>query len=156
MVDERERERLAQAKDASVGQLLFKAARLFEDQALARLRATSGMPIRSAHTRLFPHIDLEGTRLTVLARRAGISKQAAGQLVDDLVAMGALERVPDPDDGRAKRIRFGRRDGELGLFQGLRVLGELEGELRTSLGDADWEALHTGLRRLVATLSETS
>ncbi|MEO2006862.1 MAG: hypothetical protein ABGY41_22515, partial [Candidatus Poribacteria bacterium] len=37
---------------------------------------------------LFPHIDFEGIRLTVLAARLGISKQAVGQLVGELQSMG--------------------------------------------------------------------
>ena len=64
------------------------------------------MAIRPAHTALFPHIDLSGTRQTALARRMGVSKQAVGQLVSELEQMGALERVPDPSDGRARLVRF--------------------------------------------------
>ena len=50
-----------------------------------------------------------GTRLTALAESAGMSKQAMGQLVDDLERLGYVERVPDPADGRAKIVRLTRR-----------------------------------------------
>ena len=140
-------EQLEAAKRGSVAQLLFKCARLWNDQAIARMRAETGMDgLRPAHMSLFPHIDLEGTRLTVLAERLGISKQAVAQLVDDLVAMGGLERVRDPSDGRAKLIRF--RDGGQGLLEGLHMLKVMEGEMAEELGEASMRDLHRILLRL--------
>jgi DNA-binding MarR family transcriptional regulator len=43
-------------------------------------------------------------RLTRLAELAGITKQSAGEIVDDLVQSGYVARVPDPADKRAKLI----------------------------------------------------
>lgn len=139
---------LEAAKRASVAQLLMKGARLLNEQALVLAREQMGMPgLRPAHTSLLPHIDLEGTRLTEIARRLGVSKQAVGQLVAELEAMGGLERVPDPADGRAKLVRF--VGGGAGLLQGLRVLGEVEAELRVRLGDARIDALAETMGLLV-------
>ena len=90
--------------------------------------------LRTAHTNLFPHIDLGGTRLTELARRVGISKQAVGQLVDELEEMGVVERGPDPDDGRAKLIRFCTDAGEPVLMRGFAVLREIEAEMQGAIG----------------------
>lgn len=146
------REALEAAKRGSVAQKLFKAARLVDALALARIREATGVDIRPAHTRLFPHIDLEGTRQTVIAQRVGISKQAVGPLVDELVQAGMLERVPDPADGRAKLVRFASRDGELGLFHGLRMLGMLETELAQQVGSDAWDALDRGLDALLTHL----
>ena len=87
-------------------------------------------------------------RLTELARRVGVSKQAVGQLVDELVQMGALGRVPDPGDGRAKRIRFAQG----ALLHGLGVLGEVEAELAAQLGEARAAALHATLAETLAWL----
>jgi DNA-binding MarR family transcriptional regulator len=143
------RDRLEAEKAQRTVHLLFKAARLLNERALARLRERSHKPIRFAHTALLPHIDHDGTRLTELARRLGVSKQAAGQLVDELEAMGLLERAPDPADARAKLVRFSRR-GKRGLLAGLAVLGELEEELRLLLGDAEMSALHGALAAVVA------
>lgn len=147
-----ERSELEQAKRASVGQLLFKCARLLNELALSRARERTGIDVRVAHTALFPHIDLDGTRLTELARRLGTSKQAAGQLVDEMVEMGVLERVADPDDARAKRIRFARRGGAIALMEGFAVLGELERELAKKLGKPRIEALHETLLELLGVL----
>src|SRR3712207_4543485 len=127
-VSDEYRRQLEAAKRASLGQLLLKGARLLDEQALARVRARTGRDVRPSHTALLPHVDLEGTRLTTLAARLGVTKQAAGQAVAELQQMGMLETVADPTDGRAKLVRFSAR-GRRGLLEGIAVLRELEAEL---------------------------
>lgn len=144
--------RVEAAKSASVAQLLFKAARLLNERALASLpNPAQGPRLRAAHTSLFPHIDLEGTRLTELAKRLGISKQAVGQLVDELEQMGAIERIPDPEDGRAKLVRFSRKPGRT-LLDGLRHLQTIEAELVAELGETQVQGLREGLVALLEVL----
>ena len=141
-------DKLEAAKEASTLQLLFKAARLLNERALERVRERTGQPVRVAHTALFPHLDLAGTRLTDLAARLGVTKQAAGQLVDELVEMGMLERAPDPSDARAKLVRFSRR-GRAALLEGLGVLRELEEELAGAVGASGVRVLHDTLAAIV-------
>jgi DNA-binding MarR family transcriptional regulator len=139
------RTELENQKSASTLQLLFKAARLLNEVALRRTRERTGVPeLRTAYTSLLPHIDLEGTRLVELARRAGISKQAVGQLVDELEALGTCERVPDRSDGRAKLVRFSKR-GRRQLLEGLALLRKLESELAAQIGRRRVEELRRTL-----------
>lgn len=152
MVSKDERKAIEAAKQASTGQLLMKAARLFNERALALVRERSWREIRPAHTSLFPHIDLEGTRITEIARRVGISKQAVGQLVDELEEMGAVERVPDPEDGRAKLVRFAQTNGRSVIFDGLEMLRELESDLAEKIGPRRMTALRGVLIDLVEEL----
>ncbi len=151
-IDTQEATTLERSKRASLGQVLMKAARLLDEQALARIRVRTGNAIRPAHSNLFPHIDLEGSRLTVIAQRMGLTKQAVGHLVGDLESMGVVERVPDPTDGRAKLVRFTRRNGRSSLFDGLAVLAEFEEELAQELGDETMEALRVHLPKLLDAL----
>lgn len=54
---------------------------------VARLHAAMGDQLKDlppAAGGMLPYIDLEGTRGTELARRMGVSKQAAGKAVRDL------------------------------------------------------------------------
>jgi DNA-binding MarR family transcriptional regulator len=147
-----ERRRFEARRDAATLQLLFKAARLANEQALAcAAGGAPGPPVRPAHTALFPHLDFDGIRLTDLASRVGVTKQAVGQLVDDLAALGMVERVSDPTDRRAKRIRFSRR-GYAGLMHGLRVLHELEQLLGAAVGARRMRELHQTLKLLIAAL----
>ncbi len=48
----------------------------------------------------------EGARVTTLARASRITKQSMSALVSDLEAGGYVERVADPDDARAVRVRL--------------------------------------------------
>jgi DNA-binding MarR family transcriptional regulator len=100
---------------------------------------------------LLPHIDLEGTRATEIARRAGITKQAVGQLVDDMIGLGMLERVPDPDDGRAQLVRF-TDEGIAQLLAGLDVLDEIEIDLGGDAGAATLDRLRRDLAKLLPAL----
>ncbi len=139
-----ELELLERRKRGSLLQELFRLARLLDETAVARV-ASSGAPrLRTSHTALLPHLDLEGTRLVDLAARVGTSKQAVGQLVDDLEAMGVVERVADPDDGRARRVLF-TRAGFQALLHGLGVLEQLERDLGAALGRAGLERLRDGV-----------
>jgi DNA-binding MarR family transcriptional regulator len=141
------------AKRASVGQLLLKGARLLDERALERINELGPkIQLRPAHTSLLPHIDQQGTRLTELARRLGVTKQAVGQLVDDLVQMGALERIDDPADGRAKLVCF-TRAGVEAIHHGLAVLRQIEQELEQVLGQRRMRQLHQSLLVIVDQLS---
>src|SRR4051794_32675919 len=144
--------RLHARKQLSVGQLLFKAARLWNERAMAEVQRRAPQA-RLAHTTLLPHIDLDGTRATEIARRAGITKQAVGQLVDDMVALGMLERVPDPDDGRAQLVRF-TDDGIAQLLAGIDVLEVIEVELGAALGVGTLERLQRDLTKLIPALEK--
>jgi DNA-binding MarR family transcriptional regulator len=149
-----ERRRFENERDGSTLQLLFKAARLANEQAVARVHADPrAARLRPAHTALLPHLSFDGVRLTDLATRTGTSKQAVGQLVDDLDAMGLIERIDDPGDGRAKRIRFSRQ-GHSALMHGLRVLGQLEEILAEKVGRQRMRELHETLLRITRALED--
>lgn len=62
--------------------------------------------VRDSHGCVFGHVEPDGSRLTELANRAGITKQSVGEAVDDLERLGYVERVPDPKDGRAKIVQL--------------------------------------------------
>ena len=62
--------------------------------------------IGAAHIHITRHLDLQGTRLTALAERAGMTKQAMTTLVTQCEAWGMVQRADDPSDARAKRIIF--------------------------------------------------
>lgn len=137
-------------KQTSVAQLLFKIARLWNQQALERLRQR--FPgIRPVHTTLLPHLDWEGTRITELARRMGVTKQAASQLVQDMVGQGLLEIGPDAEDGRARRVFFSLA-GQQALQTGLSVLMEMQTELTERFGSEQMQDLLALLQQLLPLL----
>ena len=127
-------EMLARATAASTAQKLLKAARLLDEAALARIAAIPGAPpVRPAHTRLFPHLDFAGVRVTDLAERLGVTKQAISPLIAELEGWGIVAIEVDPDDRRARRVRFAP-DGLRGLLAGIAVLGTFEAEVARRVG----------------------
>ncbi len=138
---------------ASLGQVLFRAARLYNEAALRRVQAGAAPKLRFAHTQLFPHLSTSGIRSSALAKRLGVSKQAVGPLLEDLVDWGMVERVPDPSDRRASMVRLTPRGGEA-ILHGLTVLGQIEAELRGELGDGEMNRLHDTLSRLTVLLGD--
>lgn len=55
---------------------------------------------------IFENLDPEGTRLTVLAARTGLTHQSVGEVVAELERRGHVERIADPTDGRARLVRL--------------------------------------------------
>lgn len=83
-----------------------------------------------------PYISLagdNGIRLSQLAETLAISKQAVNQTVNQIEKAGYLRRVPDPEDGRAKRAVLTRQGRQL-LSDGARLLGAVEHEFRGIIG----------------------
>ncbi|SMC98645.1 MarR family winged helix-turn-helix transcriptional regulator [Lentzea albidocapillata] len=88
----------------NIGLLLFIPNRDVENRVLAAVNA-AGFDVTQAQARVLMRVDPEGTRLTVLAEAAQVTKQTAGFLVDQLEKAGYVKRVPDPADGRARLVK---------------------------------------------------
>jgi len=94
------------------------------------------------------HLPTEGCRLTELARRAGISKQAMGQHVAELEDLGYLDCAADPDDGRAKIVHFS--DAGLDLLQDSRdIVDEIWEHYAARIGESRLRRFRTDLLALL-------
>ena len=60
--------------------------------------------VRPAHGFAFARLAPGGATVTELAAHLGVTKQAASQLVDDIVRKGYAERRPHPGDARARLV----------------------------------------------------
>ncbi|CAL9411638.1 hypothetical protein SUDANB176_01677 [Streptomyces sp. enrichment culture] len=60
--------------------------------------------LRPAHGFAFTRLAPDGATATDLAVHLGMTKQAASQLVDELVRKGYAERRPHPEDARARLV----------------------------------------------------
>jgi DNA-binding MarR family transcriptional regulator len=113
----------------------------------ARLREQGFAEIRPAHGCVFGNIDHEGSRLTELADRSGLTKQSVGEAVADLERLGFVERVPDPGDGRAKIIRLTPHGAEA-LTAAQEIFADIEGRLAQEIGHDSFEAFRDTLGRV--------
>lgn len=60
--------------------------------------------LRPAHGFAFARLAPDGATVTDLAAHLGVTKQAASQLVDEIVRKGYAERRPHPQDARARLV----------------------------------------------------
>ncbi|MGZ0152176.1 MarR family winged helix-turn-helix transcriptional regulator [Kribbella sp. WER1] len=87
------------------------------------------------------------TTITRLAERLEITKQGAGQIADDMVRRGYVERRPDPTDARARLLHLTDR-GHATLSAARRFHRDYERRLRKRLGDDAVDALRDVLTEM--------
>jgi len=123
---------------------LNNAIRRFEGRVLDVMREAGYEQTRMAHIGLTRNLDVEGTRLTELARRASMSKQAMSELVEQCEVMGLVARSPDPSDGRARIITFTAVG--LAWLDAFRVAIDIaEQDMRAQLGSSVMDTLMQAL-----------
>src|SRR5829696_2343469 len=142
--------------DPQAGRLIGALLRVPHLAVAARIH--DGLPaagiddIRPAHLVVFQHIDEHtGSRLTGLAEKAQMTKQSMGYLVDYLEERGYLERIPDPEDGRARIVRLTTRGREV-MRAARRIVRALEDEWAQLLGRKRMDQLRKTLKDLVTIL----
>ena len=110
--------------------------------------AERGFPdIRPAHGAIGQHIADNGSRVTELAKLAQVSKPTVVYLVNDLERHGYVERVNDPDDGRAKLVRLTER-GVQAQSAAREIVAQIEADWSELLGRRDFRQLRELLHRL--------
>ena len=88
----------------TITMLLRRTTELMDSELVARLEAAGYPNMSPAFCTLFDNLDREGTRLSELAARAGMTHQSMSELVAILEGRGYLERRPDPSDARARLV----------------------------------------------------
>ena len=141
---------LDELRQQYIGRLLLQAQRASRVRATQKLRARGHEGLSIAHTNLISGLDLEGTRITTLAERIGITKQAVGHLVLDLEQRGYITRVVDPTDRRATIVTF-TDAGWRFLNDAYYVKREIEAEYSAILGEQGMAQLRALLNKLIET-----
>jgi len=100
----------------SLGTLLRMAHAIMIEEYTRWLSSSPYKEIQPAHAAAIQPLwqRPEGARLTELAQTARITKQSMGALVDSLEHGGYVERVDDPDDARAWRVRLTAKGRQYG------------------------------------------
>jgi DNA-binding MarR family transcriptional regulator len=129
--------------------LLDNAFDEFAEEMTRRVAQTPYSDVRITHGCVFGNIQPEGSRLTYLAERANMTKQSVGEVTTELERLGYVERVPDPDDGRAKIIRLTER-GRAAQGLGLGIIDEIEQEWAERYGAERVAALRDALEAITA------
>jgi DNA-binding MarR family transcriptional regulator len=110
-----------------IGALLRIPWEAVQRHMLERLHERGFDDLDVAHLNVFQYPGPQGARPTELATRLRISKQALNYLLGELERLDYLERRPDPDDLRSKRVALTRRG-----ISAIDVIREAVGEVETA------------------------
>ena len=75
---------LLEMRENNIGRLFQLATKSYSERALALLHDRGFTDITLFHTVLISNLDTEGAQITAIAEKAGITKQAMGQLANEL------------------------------------------------------------------------
>jgi DNA-binding MarR family transcriptional regulator len=142
------KEPLVALRQQNIGRLFQRAARSYSELALEKLHEAGHEGLTLFHTALISNLDIEGTHIKVLAQRAGMSKQAMGQLVNELETRGYIQTAPDAKDKRATLVTFTEKGLEL-LQAAYFVKKAIEKDYAAILGKEGFNQLWTLLEGLL-------
>ena len=124
---------------------LLRAGRAAIDELNRRLAQRGHPHVRPAHGYAFQAIGADGATAGELGKRLGVTKQAAGQMVDELTRLGYVERTVDPADARRRLVTLTPHGFDC-LRASAEIFAELIAEWRASGADVD--AAFAALNRL--------
>ncbi len=132
----------------NIGRLLLFVFHAFEARILETYHAAGFNDGRQVHLNVVRHIDVpKGTRIVDLAARAGLTKGAMGQLVEECARLGLVELKPDPTDRRAKIVSYSKRGRDF-MAVTRRSAKRIEADFAKLLGAERYESLRAGLTDL--------
>lgn len=120
-------------RDQTLYRLLLRASRAETTATLHRLHALGHRDVSTTDTNVLANLDTGGTIISALARRAGITRQAASQQVAALERAGLVERRSSEVDGRAIVVHQTTRGRAL-LNDALDIVEALEDDYAEQMG----------------------
>ena len=122
------------ANRENLGYLLAKASQRWNELLYAHFSERGYGEVRPAYgSILLPLFEEDELRIGELGRRARLAKQTMTTMIRLMERDGLVSREPDPDDGRATRVRL--TDRALGFRPvAEQILAELDGLVIRALG----------------------
>jgi DNA-binding MarR family transcriptional regulator len=134
-----------------IGALLRMPWEEVQRHMLERLHERGFDDLDAAHLNVFQYPGPQNARPSELAARLRISKQALNYLLGELERLDYLERRPDPDDLRSKRVALTSR-GTSAISVIREAVGEVEATWAHQLGRERFDEL----RNLLFDLNEAT
>ncbi len=130
-----------------IGALLRVPAQAIHRRIINELNAAGFEELRLPHMAVFQFPGPDGVRPSVLAERAGMSKQAMNQLLRSLETQGYIVRSDAPEEGRARMVRLTER-GHAAYAKIHDILRNVEREWSAELGPKHFAELKDLLVRV--------
>ncbi len=135
--------------------LLGLAFQVMLSEFVSRLNEAGYADLRPMHGLAFQALRGPGITSSELADRLGVTKQAAGQIVDDLEQRGYVRREAHPDGGRRRLVVLTDK-AQRHLEVAGQVMYKLEAELEANLRDEDVARLRVNLAHIIRELVDES
>lgn len=130
-----------------IGALLRVPAQAIHRRIIKELNAAGFQGLRIPHMAVLRYPGPDGARPSVLAERAGMSKQAMNQLLRSLERLGYIVRSKVSDEGRARAVRLTKR-GHAAYAKIHEILRVIEREWSAELGPKHFNELKALLLRV--------
>ncbi|MCP3470146.1 MarR family winged helix-turn-helix transcriptional regulator [Bradyrhizobium sp. CCGUVB1N3] len=123
----------ALAKPPYIGALLRAPAEAIRRKLIDDLKAAGFEYLSVPHMAVLQYPGPDGVRPSMLAERAGMSKQAMNQLLKTLEGLGYVTRSAVPDESGARVVRLTKQGHAVYKKMG-EILQEIEHEFSVELG----------------------
>jgi DNA-binding MarR family transcriptional regulator len=140
-------------RETGLGILAARLLFAVQDELYERLDTAGYGDLTRLHGAVIAHLDEDGTRATELARRSGRHKQVIGRIVDELEALGYVERRPEQEDRRAKLVVPTER-GRAAMRLSDEIIADIERTQADALGKASYADFKRGLQAVVESLRQ--
>lgn len=136
-------------REGNLFRLLLRVTRMMTDETATRMQAHGITGMMPAYPRLLGNLDTEGTRLGALARKMGVTRQAAAQLAGEIEKAGFVNRKPDPEDGRGVIVTFTPK-GRHALAKAVEVIADIEADCARVVGTAALDRMKADMAAVLA------
>jgi DNA-binding MarR family transcriptional regulator len=139
---------MAETQTSDVAMLILRAATQVIDGIQRGLAERGFSDVRPAHGFAFVRISAGDATVAEVAAHLGVTKQAASQLVEQLVQRGYVKREPDPNDRRSRRLALTARGWEC-TRAAQAAAGDTTAAWEHQVGTQGMAALHAALQAVV-------
>ncbi len=126
---------------------LTRILRVYNRRIIEALHERGFTDFSPAFPSLLSNLDLDGTRIGVLAARAGVSRQAAGQLLKQIEACGYVTSEASTDDARATVVKFTARGRKL-FAHVIELVDAIEADFARALRAGEFDRARAALARV--------
>jgi DNA-binding MarR family transcriptional regulator len=136
----------------SLGRHLYTLYRIYDSRVLAGLHSAGFTDIRPVHTDIVRSVDVGGSRVTDIATRCNITKQAAGQVIKELVSLGYMSQMTDRHDTRVRIVIFTAKGMNLIVHLG-GIFKRIDSKMAAVIGKQELAAFRLQVDLMIENLS---
>lgn len=129
-----------------MGRLLLDAFNWFDAGLLASLKEQGWPDLSHSQSMVMAYLGSDGIRISELARRLGVSRQAAQKSVKELERLKLVITEVDPTNSSAKTVVL-TTQGKANVAAALNAFSEIEKQLSRRMGSSDLASMRRTLEK---------